>query len=219
MTIPLISAHDVCLNTGACTIFNHAYFDLPLEGITLLRGANGAGKTTFLRALLGLEKLQCGSLKLLNTSPKKARHHIGYMPQKTENHAPMLPVLSHLIASLTGTKWGFSLSSHSQKEAMHLLSLTGADHLATRPLGVLSGGERQRVALAQALVHHPHFLILDEPLAALDRQARHDTIALWAHLNTTFNMPLLMTAHETLELAHFPLPVKEIWLREGKLHV
>lgn len=217
MTAQHLIGQRVSLRAGHCTVLNQASFEIPLDGITLLRGANGAGKTTFLRALLGLHPIEHGTLHLLGHSPRQARRFIGYMPQKMDDHAPMLPVISHVIACLTGMRWGLPWSQQSRRDAITLLSLTGADHLTDRPLGVLSGGERQRVALAQALAHQPRLLILDEPLAALDARTRRTSMELFSHLNRTLGTALLMTAHESLDGIDISSALRDIWLDGGQL--
>ncbi|WP_018979878.1 metal ABC transporter ATP-binding protein [Saccharibacter floricola] len=219
MTTPCLFGRKLLLQVGPCTVLNDADFDLPLNGITILRGANGVGKTSFLRAILGLTPLQAGTLLLDHKPPKQARHCIGYMPQKAGQQAPMLPVISHVIACIAGQSWGLSWSRAPRREALRLLTITGAVHLADRPLGVLSGGERQRVALAQALAHQPRLLILDEPLAALDPQARDANRILFSELYNRYDIALLMTAHSALEADDFSCPAHEIWLEEGQLHV
>ncbi|MXV45159.1 ATP-binding cassette domain-containing protein [Saccharibacter sp. 17.LH.SD] len=214
-----IVCHNLQLIVGPCVVLSDATLKLSLTGITVLRGNNGTGKTSFLHSLLGLEAPQQGSLTVLGTTPQKARPYIGYMPQKAGEAAPMIPVIDHVIASISGTKWGFPLNLKRRHDAMTLLTLTNAQSLAHRPIGVLSGGERQRIALAQALSGSPQLLILDEPLAALDPIARQKNLVLLNQLHQQLGLNILMTAHESLTLDGSSKPLREIWLKDGKLYV
>lgn len=219
MKAAMLSCHDVSLHIGTHHILDHATFDLPLTGLTILRGRNGAGKTCFLRALLGMLPLQEGMLLLNGQSPQKARHSCGYMPQKADNTAPMLPVMSHIIACLKGTYWGFPLLHKTTRhQAEALLKDVDALPLASRPLGVLSGGERQRVALAQALANKPKLLILDEPFAALDPKSHEALLQLFSQLHHKRGVNSLITAHGTLKTASLSLPMREVTLQGGHLH-
>lgn len=214
-----LSCRDVSLQVGRHTILHHATLDLPLKGLTILRGHNGAGKTCFLRALMGLLPLQGGQLLINEQPPAKARQHCGYMPQKADDTAPMLPVISHVMACLKGTHWGIPLPSRTRHKAEVLLDEAGALSLAGRPLGVLSGGERQRVALAQALANAPDLLILDEPFAALDPKSHEALLQLFVRLHQQNGTNLLITAHGPLKTETLPLPIRELTLKEGTLHV
>lgn len=214
-----LSAQDVSLRVGSQSILNHATFDLPLTGLTILRGHNGAGKTCVLRALLGILPYQSGTLLLLGHPPDVARHQCGYMPQKADQTAPMLPVISHVKACLNGAHWGFPFSSKTTRHhAEALLRDVNALPLAHRPLGCLSGGERQRIALAQALANNPKLLILDEPFAALDTQNHKALLQLFGQLYQQRRVNILITAHGPLETASLPLPVREVTLARGHIH-
>lgn len=194
---------------------------VPLHGLMILRGRNGVGKTTFLKALLGLVKVQAGSISLrFNPISSSERAPVlGYMPQKMEQTALMLPVISHVMASLDGNLWGISFKTLRRKRAMELLELTGASALADRPLGVLSGGERQRVALAQALADNPDVLVLDEPFAALDQQARCESLTLFGQLRKSLGLSFIMTSHEIFSLRDVSCSVQEAVLEKGHFHV
>lgn len=214
-----LACHDVSFQVGRHLILDHATLDLPLTGLTILRGRNGAGKTCFLRALTGLLPIQGGTLLINNLPPAKARHHCGYMPQRADETAPMLPVISHVMACLKGTCWGLPHPGRTRRKAEQLLTEIDALPLADRPLGVLSGGERQRVALAQALANSPDLLILDEPFAALDHKSHDALLQLFTRLHQQKGMNLLITAHGSLSTKDLPLPLRDVTLREGALHV
>lgn len=211
----ILSLDHATLSVGKTVILQDETQSFLLDGLMVLRGRNGVGKTTFLKALLGLTELQSGTLSLRFQPSSKEKPVLGYMPQRVGQTAAMLPVISHVMASLDGQCWGLSLRRSRQKQALDLLALTGALSLAKRPLGVLSGGERQRVALAQALAARPDVLILDEPLAALDQQARQESLVLFGVLRERLGLHFIMTSHEILSLQGLAYPVQEVRLEKG----
>lgn len=215
---PLLTFDHVTLRAGRHDALRDETQTFDLSGVTVLRGPNGAGKTTLLRALLGLISPVHGSIRLFGKPPEKCRALLGYMPQKGDETAPMIPVLSHVAACVDGTRWGMPWPPGSRvKRARELLTYTGAAFLADRPLGVLSGGERQRVALSQALSGAPRLLLLDEPLAALDREARKRMLALLRELRKGLGLSVLMTVHQDLSFEELGGTAQELWLEGGKL--
>jgi molybdate transport system ATP-binding protein len=165
---------------------------------TVLFGPSGAGKTTLLRILAGLVQPQQGRILLegrmiTDTATKiavapgtHANRRVGFVTQ----NASLFP---HLTAS---ENVAFGLASF-QREAratrvQEMLRLFDAETLAQRKTGALSGGERQRVALARALAPQPALLLLDEPFAALDAEAR----AIVAERLRTIAVPILSVSHD-----------------------
>lgn len=179
-----------------------ARLDLPAAGgpVTVLFGPSGAGKTTVLRVLAGLEPTDGGHVVVDGHCwddgqgrrlPVKARR-VGYLVQE---HAlfPHLDVLSNVRYGVRGPR--ASRTDH----ALAALRQAGAEHLIHRPVRHLSGGEAQRVALARALAPQPRLLLLDEPLSALDTpirlQLRHDLRQLLLSRGT----PTLLVTHDRAE--------------------
>lgn len=213
-----LSLNRARLCAGTKTILDDVTLTIPLAGITLLSGRNGAGKSTFLKACLGLVRMQGGTLLIDGEAPAIARRRIGYMPQGLSDTALMIPAISHVMAAMQGTCWGIPLPFGKRRsDAERLLALTGALSFARRPLGLLSGGERQRVCLARALVDTPGLLLLDEPLAALDHEAQRQIVSLLETLTRDLNVAILMTSHETEALTGKVSRVLKIG--SGCLHV
>ncbi|HEX9076726.1 MAG TPA: ATP-binding cassette domain-containing protein, partial [Anaerolineae bacterium] len=148
----------------------------PGEALALW-GSNGAGKTTLIKAILGLIDFQ-GSILVqagdVRRAPKLARRHIGYVPQEA--------VFYDLSVQATVDFYA-RLKKADRLRAASLLARVGlADH-AFKPVPALSGGLKQRLALAIALLADPPVLLLDEPTANLDSQARRDYLELLASLH------------------------------------
>jgi zinc/manganese transport system ATP-binding protein len=160
-------------------------------------GANGAGKTTFLRSLLGLIKPLSGTLTVLGHPPKQGNVQMGYMPQALPNLQAHMSGLAILSATIRGNRWGLPLLfKKDQQEIERVVALTGAGDLVNRPFMQLSGGEKRRLLLAQALLGNPRILLLDEPLANLDPHYQYLFIQLLSDIQKTLSITILLTAHD-----------------------
>ncbi len=176
-----------------------------LEGVTLaiskldfasVIGPNGGGKTTLLKLILGLLQPGSGRIRVLGTSPLRARHRIGYMPQFAAMD-PRFPVevLDVVLMGRLGPDRRIGPFSRPDREAaVRTLGEVGLAGLERRPFSDLSGGQRQRVLLARALVSDPELLLLDEPAAGLDQKVEQDFFELLRELNRTTT--LLLVSHD-----------------------
>jgi molybdate transport system ATP-binding protein len=165
----------------------------------LLAGPNGAGKSTLLRMLLGIGAPQSGRIALdgrmlwdgkTNLPPEERR--LGYVPQEYALF-PHLDVAGNV---------GFGLRSSERRErTREVLEALQIAHLSARRVQTLSGGERQRVALARALAPRPHALLLDEPFAALDAQARRQVRSFLSEQLAALRLPALVVSHDPADAA------------------
>ncbi|PSO46247.1 MAG: ABC transporter [Actinobacteria bacterium QS_8_72_14] len=137
-------------------------------GVTGLLGPNGAGKTTLLTLVLGLARPEAGQLEVLGHDPASAgptvRARLGYSPERDvlPPHVSAADFVVHM-ARIHGLP-----VTAARTRAADTLRWVGLGEDARRPLGTLSTGQRQRTLLAQALVHDPDLVLLDEPTAGLD---------------------------------------------------
>jgi ABC-2 type transport system ATP-binding protein len=190
----MIEVHELKKAYGALQALKGVSFQVAEGEIVGLLGPNGAGKTTIIKTLTGFLQPDDGKVEVdgidVLTRTQEAQARIGYLPE----NAPIYPELSvqaylKLMADLR------SIPPEEQRErisdAVHATSLV--DRL-TQPIGQLSKGYRQRVGLAQAILHRPRLLILDEPTVGLDptqiveirslirRLSAHSTILFSTHI-------------------------------------
>ena len=164
-------------------------------GIIGFVGANGAGKTTFIRILLGLLPPTSGSASVLDMDVRgdqmAIRRSVGYMP---ENDCLPIDVSGADFVAHMGRMSGLPFQA-ARERAAEMLRHVGLHEERYRLIGGYSTGMKQRVKLAQALVHDPKLLLLDEPTNGLDPAGREDMLALIARTGTEFGISVLVTSH------------------------
>jgi zinc/manganese transport system ATP-binding protein len=141
----------------------------PGEFLAVL-GANGSGKTSLLRAVLGLQPLSAGTVLVDGHPARRGSALIGYVPQQRVLD-PLTPLRARDLVGLgiDGHRWGVGRPGARRRDLVDAaLASVGAAGYADMPVGVLSGGEQQRVRIAQALASDPSLLLCDEPLLSLD---------------------------------------------------
>lgn len=189
---------DVALGHGRRQVVSDVSFSVPRGAFVAVLGANGSGKTTVLRAMLGLLRPTRGSIRVLGSSPHRGHAAIGYMPQFRRGAAQLgLSGFDLVLGALGGRAWARPIASreHRRLAAEALAEVGGAD-LARRPVCELSGGERQRVLFAQALLGRPELLLLDEPLISLDPGHQRTLVEAVRRIADARGSTVLFCAHE-----------------------
>ncbi|MDQ0273701.1 ABC transporter ATP-binding protein [Cytobacillus purgationiresistens] len=185
----VISVEGLKKNFKNLEVIKGIDFDLPEQKVVALLGANGAGKTTVLKTISGLIKPTSGTIHFNDENDKDVRHWIGYLPQFPVFYNWMTGKEFLLyVGRLSG------LTKHDAKQRTEeLLSLVGMTEAKNRRIGKYSGGMKQRLGIAQALIHQPKLLILDEPVSALDPLGRREVIDLLKKLKN--EMTVLFSTH------------------------
>ena len=137
-----------------------------------LLGPNGAGKTTTIKTILRLIQPTKGSIEIFGLPPThlESAQRIGYMPENPYVYQYLKPAE---FLDLCGRLVGLDRQARKAR-SQELISQVGLDHAADRPIGKFSKGMMQRIGLAQALLHDPELLILDEPMSGLDPIGRKE---------------------------------------------
>jgi len=214
MTV-MLSIDRLTKRYGDKLLLDLRHFRLEAARAYVLTGMNGAGKSTLLRVLAGLapadvEGMQfAGQPVRLAPYPPTLRRDIVYVHQ----HPVMFStsVAGNIGYGLKARGVARAEAARLVEEAMHW---AGVQHLRASPPATLSGGEKQRVALARAKVLQPRLLLLDEPTASLDGEAREQVLALIPSL-TQAGSTVVMACHDR-DLINLP-DVRRLKLREGHL--
>jgi molybdate transport system ATP-binding protein len=192
-------------------------FEAP-AGITILFGASGAGKTTILDCIAGLQKpdegaISIGAEKVFDSGAEvnvaARRRHVGYLFQTLAlfPHMSVVRNIEYGLATLD--------ASESKSRVAEIMDSFHISALAARCPGEISGGERQRVALARTLVTRPRTLLLDEPMTALDAPTKAKIIADLRAWNERFRIPIVYVTHDREEV--FALGERLLVLEDGRL--
>jgi zinc/manganese transport system ATP-binding protein len=197
----LVEVHDASAVLGGRTVWSHVDATVSAGEFVAVLGPNGVGKSTLLKAILGLIPLAAGRVRLLGRAPGQANHAIGYLPQR-RSFDPSLRIRGLDVVRLgyDGDRWGLPLpgrrSQAAEARVRELVALVGAGEYAHRPVGQLSGGEQQRLLIAQALARRPRLLLLDEPLDSLDLPNQATVAALISRICRTENVAVMIVAHD-----------------------
>ena len=179
-TEPRVVAENVSKWFGALVAVSDVSFDVG-PGVTALLGPNGAGKSTMFRMLCGLARPSKGTVRVLGRDPRTdtgVTSLIGLVPQQ---ETVFEPLTAREFVALSARLQGLPDPEGAAETALRVVDLDPSD---SRRLPAYSKGMRQRVKVAQALVHDPRVLVLDEPLTGLDPRQRMDMVALFRRLGS-----------------------------------
>ena len=190
---PLLEAKSLTKVYGSTTALNSVDFEVS-QGITGILGPNGAGKSTAIKLFLGLTRPTSGAALILGQEPYvsvDARQRIGYMPEHDCLPGAMnaSEFLAHM-AQISGLP-----AEDARIRSADTLRHVGLHEERYRPIDQYSTGMKQRVKLAQALVHDPVIILMDEPTAGLDPASREEMLDLVHRIGTDFGISVLLSSH------------------------
>ena len=182
--------------------------------ICALVGPNGAGKTTLLRCIAALDRPVTGSIVVNDVdvleNPRRTHQQIGYLADFYGLYAELNVRQSMVYAALA-----HSIPAEQVEHAVqHTAARLNIEDRLSHKVGTLSRGLKQRLAIAQAIVHQPALLLLDEPASGLDPEARRDLSRLFVALRDQ-GMTLLISSHILAELEEYSTSM--VILRQGKI--
>ena len=179
-----------------------AELSVPARGITAIFGPSGCGKTTVARCIAGLQRVADGFCAVDGdvwqdggTFRPAHQRPIGYVFQEASLF-PHLSVRRNLL-------YGAGKAAGAQITFDEVVDLLGITALLDRSPHRLSGGERQRVAIGRALLSQPKLLLMDEPLAALDRATKNEILPFLERLHDRLSLPVLYISHDMAEIERF----------------
>ena len=191
---PVVQADQLTVRYGKNAALKNVTAVFPSGAVGLL-GPNGAGKSTLLKSLMGFLAPEQGSMKVLGldvaTSPLEIRERIGYMPE-SDAHIPGMNAVS--FVAYCGALSGLPHSDAMQR-AHEVLYYVGLGEARYRNIETYSTGMKQRIKLAQAIVHDPDLLFLDEPTNGMDPKGRDEMLELIHDLAHHKNVNLILSSH------------------------
>jgi len=165
-------------------------------------GPNGSGKSTLIRCILGLNRVEHGTITLFGVPQPAfiAWDRIGFLPQGLQLFNPNFPATVEEVVRLgrlSKKRFPRRFDASDGEAVERAMDLMGISSLGKRLIGELSGGLRQRALLARALVNDPEVLILDEPTTALDPDTRDSFYSTVRDLNVNRGTTILLITHDS----------------------
>jgi zinc transport system ATP-binding protein len=191
MSRPLVEIRNMDLAYQKNLVLSNVTLSVLEHDFIGIIGPNGGGKTSLLKAILGMLKPLKGSIDF-----SFDRREIGYLPQGSQVDESFPITVKEVIASGLehGLKSGSGRSRDRKRKVEKALETVGIEALHSRPIGELSGGELQRTLLARAIISSPRLLILDEPDTHVDNQFELELYSLLKELNK--NITILLVSHD-----------------------
>lgn len=178
-------------------------FEAP-QGITVLFGKSGSGKTSVINAISGLTQPKSGLIKIEDTvlfdsdaglNLPVHKRQLGYVFQD----ARLFPHMTVAKNLAYGTRFATSLDALLPRD--RVIDMLGIGALLDRRPAALSGGEKQRVAIGRALLSNPRLILADEPLAALDEERKTEILPYFERLRDELSIPIIYVSHSAAEVA------------------
>ncbi len=189
-----VTLHEVSVRYGVCPALTKVTATFP-SGITGLLGSNGAGKSTLMLAILGLVQPESGRIEVLGMdaarSPREIRARLGYMSERDA----YIPGLSAILSVAYCGELAGLPREDAMSRAHEVLSFVGLNEVRYREAETFSTGMKQWLKLAQALVHGPELLLLDEPTDGLDPRGRDQMLELIRELGHRQHLNVIFSSH------------------------
>lgn len=209
-----ISLQDVCKDYGLVKVINHVFFEIEDGDFLVILGPSGAGKTTLLKMLAGFEETTYGNILVNGEDIARKPIHKRNIGMLFQNYAlfPHMTVWENIAFPLGIRKID---KANQKKLVAEMLRKVRLEAYADRYPRELSGGQQQRVALARALVFNPPILLLDEPMAALDKQLRKQMQLEIKEIHNELGVTTISVTHDQEEA--LTMATKVCVMKDGKV--
>ncbi|NKX54434.1 metal ABC transporter ATP-binding protein [Arthrobacter mobilis] len=219
MAQPAIRTQGLRVDLGAGPILHGIDLTVPGGEAVALLGANGSGKSTLVKALMGIVPIASGRAEIYGADVAASRRlvpwsRVGYVPQRVGSTAGVPATALEVVASGLLANRRLRPGRAARQRSLAALEQVGLLERARESVQVFSGGQQQRVLIARALVRRPDLLILDEPLAGIDKASKEALAGILATLRAQ-GTTLLVVLHELGELAG--LIERAVVLRHGSV--
>ena len=200
----VVEIEDVSVHYNLVVALSQINLQIKEKDFLGILGPNGGGKSTLLKAMVGLLQPSTGRIRVLGKPPRKSRGVIGYVPQASGfNKGFPINVLDVvLMGRLRKTNCLFHRYTRRDRDAAtELLTKLEIFHLQDRQIGQLSAGQLQRVLIARALALQPKIMLLDEPTASLDSRSITQIYSILSELNKV--MTIVLVTHDLSTVAAY----------------
>lgn len=200
MTVPVLRFQNVSYAYNNENVFSGVTLTLEAGDFAAVIGPNGGGKSTLLKLAAGLVKPRCGNVLLYGADGQPLPgSKIGYVAQNPGKSGYTFPATVYEVVSMGRTplkRWCSFVDKADRHIIRHVLELVDMWEYRNRLLGQLSGGQLQRVFVARALAQNPDLLIMDEPTAGIDTQARERLYTLLGMLHKNLGVTVIVVSHD-----------------------
>ncbi|WP_432499218.1 metal ABC transporter ATP-binding protein [Kineococcus gypseus] len=216
---PALRLRGAELTYGARRLWSGLDLDVAPGEFVAVLGANGAGKSSLLKVVLGQRALRAGTVEVAGRPARRGDRRIGYVPQqKGVDASTPLRARDFVRLGLDGHRWGPLLPSRrASRRVDEALAAVGATAYADAPVGRLSGGEQQRLRVAQSVVGDPALLLADEPLLSLDPHHAGAVTALVDACRRRTGAAVLFVTHDVNPV--LPYADRVLYLAQGRFSV
>jgi zinc transport system ATP-binding protein len=196
----LLSAEGISAGYGREPVIEDVSLEIRPGEFVALVGPNGSGKSTLLQVLLGSIEPMAGSVRLFGEAPQRfhARWRLGFVPQRPVLESEVPATVREIVAPgrLRQRGWWRRQSEADRTAIEHAISSVGLADVAEHPLNELSVGQQQRAFIARAFASEPDLLVLDEPIAGIDRASQRRFRESLVHLQREHGAGVLLVSHE-----------------------